>query len=131
MNAIVLIGRILFALIFVTSGFGHFKQESISHAQSHGVPMAGFLVPASGILAIISGLLIMIGYQTRFAAWGIVLFLVPITLTMHNFWTIEDPMQQMTQKIMFMKNVSMLGGALLIAYFGAGPLSIDNWPTKV
>jgi putative oxidoreductase len=130
MNVVVLIGRILFALIFVTSGFGHFKQETISHAQDHGVPMAGFLVPAAGVLAIVSGVLIMIGYQTQFAAWGIVLFLIPITFTMHNFWAIEDPMQRMTQHIMFMKNISILGGALLIAYFGAGPLSIDNWQNK-
>jgi putative oxidoreductase len=44
---------------------------------------------------------------------------------MHNFWTISDPMMRQMQMAMFMKNISMLGGALLIAYFGAGPLSVD------
>jgi len=55
----------------------------------------------------------------------IVLFLVPVTLMMHRFWGISDPMQAQTQMIMFMKNVSMLGGALVISQLGAGPLSFD------
>ena len=56
----------------------------------------------------------------------LVLFLVPVTLMMHGFWAVTDPAAQSVQQIMFMKNVSMLGGALLIAYFGAGPVSLDG-----
>jgi putative oxidoreductase len=126
MNYIVLIGRILFALIFISSGFSHFKSQTIEHAASHGVMMPNLLVPAAGVLAIVGGLSIILGYQARIGAWLIVAFLVPVTLTMHNFWTQTDPQQRMIQSIMFMKNISMLGGALLITYFGAGPLSIDN-----
>jgi putative oxidoreductase len=44
---------------------------------------------------------------------------------MHKFWTISDPGAAMQQQAMFMKNVSILGAALMIAYFGAGPISID------
>jgi len=54
-----------------------------------------------------------------------VLFLIPVTLMMHKFWTIPDPMLAQIQMVMFMKNVSMLGGALLITQFGAGPFSLD------
>lgn len=54
----------------------------------------------------------------------LVLFLVPVTLMLHNFWTLTGKDAQ-TNYIMFMKNVSMLGGALLVAYFGAGPMSVD------
>jgi putative oxidoreductase len=126
MGYIVLAGRILFALIFITSGFSHFKAQTIQHAASHGVIMPGFLVPASGVLAIVGGLSIVLGYHTKIGALMIVAFLVPITLTMHNFWAVSDPMQHMTQKIMFMKNISMLGAALLITYFGAGPMSVDG-----
>ena len=54
-----------------------------------------------------------------------VLFLVPVTLTMHNFWAVPDPMMRGMQMAMFMKNVSMLGAALLITQVGAGPLSLD------
>jgi putative oxidoreductase len=44
---------------------------------------------------------------------------------MHNFWAIQDPMMSQVHYAMFMKNLSMLGGALFISYFGAGPLSLD------
>jgi putative oxidoreductase len=54
-----------------------------------------------------------------------VLFLVPVTFIMHNFWAAKDPMTAQTEMVSFLKNLSMLGGALLIAYFGAGPLSLD------
>jgi putative oxidoreductase len=54
-----------------------------------------------------------------------VFFLVPVTLMMHKFWLVQDPMMARIQMILFMKNVSILGGALLISQFGAGPFSLD------
>jgi putative oxidoreductase len=44
---------------------------------------------------------------------------------MHNFWAVKDPMMAQMQMAMFLKNVTMLGGALLISQFGAGRLSVD------
>jgi putative oxidoreductase len=44
---------------------------------------------------------------------------------LHNFWAVSDPMMHQMQLVMFMKNVSMMGGALLISQFGAGPWSLD------
>ena len=61
----------------------------------------------------------------RVEAWFLAIFLVPVTLTMHNFWAMKDPMMAQIQMAMFTKNLSMLGGALLISQFGAGPLSLD------
>jgi putative oxidoreductase len=49
-----------------------------------------------------------------------------VTLAMHAFWTMPDPMMRMVHQAMFMKNLGLLGGALLIAYFGAGPVSLDE-----
>ncbi len=54
------------------------------------------------------------------------LFLVPVTATIHNFWAVKDPAMAQIQFAMFMKNVSMLGAALLIASFGSGPLSLER-----
>jgi putative oxidoreductase len=54
------------------------------------------------------------------------LFLVPVTVMIHNFWAMTDPNMAQVNQIMFMKNLSMLGAALLITYFGSGPLSVDN-----
>lgn len=125
MNALPLIGRILFALIFVMSGFNHFSAGAIGYAASQGVPMANLLVPISGVLALAGGLSIMLGFKARYGAVLIILFLVPVSVMMHAFWKVTDPMAHQMQMIMFMKNVSILGGALMIAYFGSGPLSVD------
>jgi hypothetical protein len=63
--------------------------------------------------------------QPLLGAWLLVLFLVPVTLMMHNFWAVRDPMMAQLPMAMFLKNVTMLGGALLVSQFGAGPLSLD------
>lgn len=122
---IVPIGRVLFALIFVVAAPGHFTAKTIDHAASEGIPLASLAVPLSGLMSGLGGLAVALGYRARLGAWLLVLFLVPVTFMMHAFWAIPDPAAAQTQQIMFMKNLSMLGGALLIAYYGAGPLSLD------
>lgn len=125
MRGALVFGRICFSLIFIIAGFGHFADTTIRYAASQGVPYAGLLVPLSGLLAILGGLSIAFGYRAKIGGWALVLFLVPVTLTMHQFWTIADPMAAQVQQVMFLKNVAMLGGALAFAYFGAGPYSMD------
>jgi putative oxidoreductase len=125
MKYIPLIGRIFFSLIFLMTAFNHFSGKTIAYVASQNVPFASVLVPASGIIATLGGLSILLGYRARLGAWLIVLFLVPVTFIMHNFWTITDPMMRQMQMAMFLKNISMLGAALMITYFGSGPLSID------
>jgi putative oxidoreductase len=124
-GAVVVLGRFLFALIFLMAGANHFNKQAIGYAASQGVPLASVAVPLSGVLAIVGGLGILLGYRAKLGAWLIVVFLVPVTLMMHKFWTVQDPMMSQIQMILFMKNVSMLGGALLISQFGAGPFSLD------
>lgn len=118
--------RALFAFVFLFSASGHFSAQSIAYATQNGVPFAQILVPLSGVLALLGGLSVLLGYQAKLGAWLLVAFLVPVTLTMHRFWGLTDPMQAMMQRVMFLKNVTILGGALFIAYFGAGPLSLDE-----
>jgi putative oxidoreductase len=125
-RVLVPIGRVLFASMFVLSGLGHFAQQTIAYAAAQGVPAPSLLVPLSGIMAIVGGLSVALGYRTRVGALLLVLFLVPVTLKMHAFWAVTDPMMRGIQQINFMKNVSMLGAALLLLYFGAGPISIDE-----
>ena len=124
MRYLVLAGRVLFALIFITASPRHFSREGIRHATELGVPLADVLVPISGVLALAGGLSVAAGYRARWGAWGLVAFLVPVTLMMHAFWRAQDPATAHVQQAMFAKNVSMLGAALLIAYFGSGPMSI-------
>src|SRR6266568_2324874 len=125
-GVVVLLGRLLFVLIFLMAGPNHFSKQTIAFAASQGVPLASIAVPLSGVLALAGGLSILLGYRAKLGAWLIALFLVPVTLMMHKFWTVQDPMMAQIQMILFMKNVSMLGGALLISQFGAGPFSLDG-----
>jgi putative oxidoreductase len=126
MKYIALLGRILFALIFVTAGFAHFSKAEIGYAESAGVPMASIAVPLSGIIAIVGGLSIALGYHAKWGAWLIVLFLVPVTIALHAFWKVTDPQMVQMQQAQFFKNVSMLGAALLITQIGSGPASLKD-----
>ena len=122
---VVFLGRLFFALIFLMAGPNHFAHQSIAYAASQGVPIASIAVPLSGVIALVGGLSILLGYRARIGAWLIVLFLIAAS-PMHNFWAVADPMMRQMQMAMFMKNIAMLGGALLITQFGAGPWSLDN-----
>ena len=125
MKYAVLTGRILFSLIFLMGGLHHFAADSIGYAASQGVPLASVLVPFSGVLALVGALSIILGYKAKLGAWIIIIFLIPVTFSLHRFWAVADPMMMKMQMAMFMKNIALVGGALIIAYFGAGPLSID------
>jgi putative oxidoreductase len=83
-------------------------------------------VPCSGVLAIAGGLSVLFGFHARWGAACLLAFLVPVTLSMHAFWGIDDPVAFAVQRAHFMKNVSLIGSALLIVYFGAGPLAFDR-----
>lgn len=126
-----LLGRVLLSVVFVSVTPEHFSGEAIRYAASQGVPFAEFLVPASGILALIGGLSVLTGYKAKAGAWLLIAFLVPVTMMMHRFWSVPDPQQAMLQKAMFMKNLGLLGGALLVAYFGAGPASFDRFAERL
>jgi len=125
MKPLALTGRILYALIFVFAAPGHFTANEIAYAAAQGVPLAGLAVPASGILALVGGLSIALGYRVRWGAAALVVFLVPVTIAMHNFWAVTDPMMAQLHMVMFVKNVALIGAALFIASAGAGPLSLD------
>lgn len=119
------VGRALFAAIFLIGAPGHFAQATIGYAAQQGVPFAQWLVPFTGLLMLAGGVSVLLGYRARLGAWALVVFLVPVTVMMHNFWAVEDPMMAQMQQAMFWKNVAMVGGLLLLAYFGAGPVSLD------
>jgi len=113
-------------LIFIAGGLGHFSHQEIAYAASQGVPIANILVPVSGIIAIVGGLSILLGFHGKVGAWLLVFFLVPVTFMMHNFWAVKDPMAQGIQMAMVLKNISVLGAAVFFTQVGTGPLSFDS-----
>jgi putative oxidoreductase len=125
MKYLVLIGRILYSTIFLMTAKVHFSHGAVEYATAAGVPLPEVLVPLSGIVAIIGGLSIALGFKAKNGAWLIVIFLIPVTFYMHAFWKETDAMRMQMQFANFFKNMSMLGAALMISYFGSGPLSLD------
>ncbi|ALI98877.1 DoxX family protein [Rufibacter tibetensis] len=121
-----LTSRILFSLLFLVSGVSHFSAPTIAYASSQGVPLAELMVPFSGAMALAGALSIILGYKARLGALLIIMFLVPITFTMHQFWVETDPMAYQMQFIMFLKNLSILGGAIQIVLTGIKESSLDQ-----
>lgn len=132
MDWLYLIGRVLFALIFVGSGFGHFTQSQAmaQYAGSKQVPAARLMVLITGLMLLAGGLSVMLGVWMEIGTWLLVFFLIPTAFKMHNFWAVEDPMQRMVEQAMFMKNLSMAGAALVFYWMvqthGYGPFVLGK-----
>ena len=126
-DAAALIGRILLAVIFINSGWskiGGFDQTAAMMA-SKGLPMAQVLLVVTIAIEFGAGILLIIGYQARWAALAFALWLVPVTLVFHKFWDIPADQVQ-NQSINFYKNVAILGGMLMVFAFGPGRYSVDR-----
>ena len=124
------LGRLAFAGVFVAFAPGNFSPQGVAWAASQGVPLARVLVPLAGVISLLGGLSVILGYRAKIGAWLLVLFLVPVTGMMHNFWAVKDPMMAQFQFGFFMANLSRIGAAFLIAYYGAGPFSLDARAAK-
>ena len=120
MDVLFLIGRILFGLLFVSSGFmahlGEGGKQAREYARSLGAPSPDLLVPLSGIVIIAGGLMIALGLWADLGALLVIGFLAGITPIMHAFWKIDDPQMQQIQSAMFFKNLALAGAALIIFY---------------
>lgn len=122
---IVLLGRICFSFVFLFFCIDHFNGRDLAYATAAHVPAPKILVPLAGVLILLGGLSVLLGYKAKLGAWLIVAFLVPVTLVMHQFWAVADPAMHAAQLQNFLRNTALLGAALLITQFGAGPWSLD------
>ncbi len=130
MQYIFLLGRVLFSSIFLIKSLEHFSPDIINRAANAGVIGASWLVPVSGIIALLGGLSILLGYKAKIGAWLLVIFLLPTAFAVHNFWISQDFFSNMMHQYCFFKNLSLTGAALMIAYFGSGPFSLDGSKEK-
>jgi uncharacterized membrane protein YphA (DoxX/SURF4 family) len=122
MDVVALIGRILFALLFLGSAFGHLTQSEAmaGYAASRGVPQAKLAVLGSGVLMLIGALMVLLGIWLDLGALLLVIFLVPTAVLMHPFWKETDAMAKQTEMVSFQKDVALAGAALLILSLYAG-----------
>ena len=111
------LGRLLFSLVLIGSGIGHLAQTegSTQYAAYKGVPNPKTMVQVTGVLMLLGGLAVVLGIFMDLAAVCIAILMVVFAVKMHTFWTETDPQTQNIERAQFMKNISIAGGALIIA----------------
>lgn len=116
MDIVLIIGRVLFALLFINSGLAHFTQRDAmsGYAQFKKVPAAKLMVLLTGFIILLGGLFVALGIYADLGALLLAIFLIPTAFMMHNFWTIQDPQAKQGEMINFFKNLSLAGAALII-----------------
>lgn len=126
-NIVALVGRVLLALIFIISGFAKIPgfEATAGYMASKGLPMAQVLLVITIVLEIGGGLMIAIGWKSRWAAIAFFLWLIPVTFVFHKFWGIPAGEVQ-NQMNHFLKNVSIMGGMLLLYAYGPGTYSVEK-----
>lgn len=126
-NALALVGRALLALLFIPAGWGKIAGFAgvTGYIASKGVPLPEVAAAIAVAAELGLGLLLLVGWQARWAALGLAIFTLVITPIFHNFWAVPEA-QVMMQKQAFFKNLAAAGGLLVVAAFGAGAFSLDG-----
>jgi len=123
---LLLVARVLLGWIFVQSGWGKLMdiQGFIKTLPGRGLPdFLGYVAPP---VEFFGGLAILLGFATRYVALVMLLFTIVATLSSHRFWDFADAAQRGQQQTHFLKNVSMMGGLLLLFITGAGRYALDR-----
>lgn len=116
MDAVLVIGRILFALIFVTSGIAHFaKLEAMTgYAQYKKLPAAKLGVMISGLFFLLGGIYIAAGFWVDLGALLLAITLILAAVIFHNFWKETDPTAKQNEMIAFNKDIALAGASLIL-----------------
>ena len=137
MDVVLLIGRILFVSVFIVSGATvHLLKwrDGVAYARMKNVPAPELLVPASGVMAVVGGILVALGLWADLGALLLAAFVFPVAFWMHAFWTVDDPMQRAMEQAHFLKDVALGGAALalfaLFQQFG-GDIGLTLGPTAL
>jgi putative oxidoreductase len=122
-----LVGRILLGIVFIPAGFskiGGFTGTA-GYIASKGLPLPEVGAALAIVVEIVAGIALVVGWKTRWAALALAVFTLVASVFFHAFWAVP-PEQHMTQYLMFMKNIGVVGGLLALYAFGAGRISIDR-----
>jgi putative oxidoreductase len=122
-----LAGRLLLGGFFLYYGLSKFGalEGTAGYIASQGLPMPGVLAFLTAALETLGGLALLVGFQARIAALALAAFTLLATVIFHAFWAVPAE-QAFVQQLMFMKNLALTGGLLMLVALGAGPLSLDT-----
>ena len=127
MKILFLIARLVVGIYFLDNASHHFFQLNMisNFAKSRGVPMPRLAVLGGGILLLIGGLSILTGFKPQIGIISLIFFLLPVTLKIHTFWKIKDPMARMADRINFTKNLTLTGCLIMLL------LLPQPWPFSI
>ena len=122
-----LAGRVLLALMFVLAGYGKIGGfEGVTSAiASKGLPLPPVAAGIALVVELVGGLMLVVGWKARWAALAIAIFTLFASIFFHDFWTMTDQAAR-TNQLMFLKNIGVIGGMLMVFAFGPGRYSIDR-----
>jgi putative oxidoreductase len=126
-NLVYALGRVAVVAIFIWSGVGKFIAPATTNAMivAKGFPMPMVFTYAAGAVEVVLGLMVAVGWQTRLASLGLVAFTIVASLFIHDWWNMTGP-ARLANQIAFMKNVSIIGGLMMIMAAGAGRFSAER-----
>ncbi len=126
-DTLALVGRILIALLFVPAGFAKLTgfAGTVGYISSVGAPLPQVAAAIAVLVELGVGLMLLVGFKTRFAAVVLAVFTLAASVMFHNYWSMPVD-KAFVNQLMFFKNVAVAGGLLAIAAFGAGRFSIDR-----
>lgn len=118
MDVVFLVGRILFAALFLGSAMAHLRQTDAmaGYAASRGLPMAKPATLLSGVQILLGGLSVLLGVWGDLGSLLLALFMFPTAVLMHAFWKESDPASKQMEMIQFNKDIA-LGGSALAFYW--------------
>jgi len=114
-NIAFLIGRVIVGCFFLMNGFNHFAQLNMmtGYAKSKGIPAPALAVGGSGVFLFLGGLSLLLGYHPTIGAVLLVIFLLAVSFSIHNFWKVQDPQAKIGEMTNFLKNMGLLGLLLM------------------
>jgi uncharacterized membrane protein YphA (DoxX/SURF4 family) len=125
MGILVVIGRLLFAALFLVSAYGHITRRKMmaGYAASRGVPAAEFLVVATGVQMAVGSLMVALGVWPDLGAFILFVFLIVAAFWMHSFWKESEPQNRAMERVQFYKDLALAGAALVMfaAFAALGP----------
>ena len=122
MNILYLIGRIVVGLYFISHGYSHIKHKAgvVGYAQSRGMKMAPQLVLVSGGGIMLAGAGLIVGILPEVALIGMIVFLIAVSVMVHNFWKDSDPTKRSQERLSFEGNIALAAALLMVLSFVSG-----------
>lgn len=122
-----LIGRILIAVMYIPAGWGKIGgfAGTSGYIASKGLPLPDVGAAIAIVVELVAGIMLLVGWKTRWAALALAAFTLVATFLFHDFWAVPEA-KRFAEQLLFNKNIAIVGGLLLAYAFGPGRYSVDK-----